>query len=194
MPSASGAAPARPRRNEAPRRSIRTALASARTASVSFSAADTPGPDEVEASGGARSEALPLLHPCTGSSDGLTAPIHARQRRRSRRPDAPSRYRFGVAGERLGDHPRDACCGRAPSASTDIDSRSLPAAFARAQTSSSVTTADRPRRASDRSGRRRSLACTKGEAHRDCGSSSPGAPELHGYEQSAPRYCFPRMQ
>ncbi len=32
--------------------------------------------DEVEASGGARSEALPLLHRCTGSSDGLTAPIH----------------------------------------------------------------------------------------------------------------------
>jgi hypothetical protein len=33
-------------------------------------------PDEVEASGGARSEALPLLHRCTGSSDGLTARIH----------------------------------------------------------------------------------------------------------------------
>jgi len=33
--------------------------------------------DEIEASGGARSEALPLLHRCTGSSDGLTAPIHA---------------------------------------------------------------------------------------------------------------------
>ena len=37
-------------------------------------------------------------------ADGLTC----------RAPD-----RFGVASERLGDHPRDACCGRTPSVSTD---------------------------------------------------------------------------
>ena len=47
-----------------------------------------------------------------GSSATFAIEFHARQRRRSRRPDAASRYRFGVAGERLGDHPRDACCGR----------------------------------------------------------------------------------
>jgi hypothetical protein len=35
--------------------------------------------DKEQAPGGARSEALPLLHRCTGSSDGLTAPIHARR-------------------------------------------------------------------------------------------------------------------
>jgi hypothetical protein len=45
------------------------------------------GMDEVEASGGARSEALQLLHRCTGSSDGLTAPIHATRHSGMGRPD-----------------------------------------------------------------------------------------------------------
>ena len=56
------------------------------------SSPETPGEDEVEASGGARSEALPLLHRCTGSSDGPTAPIQAVRGRRSRPmpPTAPT--------------------------------------------------------------------------------------------------------
>ena len=56
------------------------------------SSPETPGEDEVEASGGARSEALPLLHRCTGSSDGPTAPIQAVRGRRSRPmpPTAPA--------------------------------------------------------------------------------------------------------
>jgi hypothetical protein len=37
---------------------------------------ETPGMDEVQASAGARSEALPLLHPCKGSGNGLTAHLH----------------------------------------------------------------------------------------------------------------------
>jgi hypothetical protein len=46
------------------------------------------------------------------SSRAAAIAFHARQRRHSRRPDPPRRYRFRVANERLGDHPRDACCGR----------------------------------------------------------------------------------
>jgi hypothetical protein len=37
--------------------------------------------DEDQAPRGARSETLPLLHPCEGSSNGLTAPIHAKEPR-----------------------------------------------------------------------------------------------------------------
>src|SRR5215212_6135794 len=57
----------------------------ARRAGVPDDIRRTPARAEVEASGGARSEAVPLLHRCTGSSDGL---VHASERRRVQASDA----------------------------------------------------------------------------------------------------------
>jgi hypothetical protein len=39
--------------------------------------AETPALDEQRAPAGARSEPVPLLHPCRASSNALTARIHA---------------------------------------------------------------------------------------------------------------------
>jgi hypothetical protein len=67
---------------------------SAPRAGVSDDLRQTAAWDEVEASGGARSEALPLLHRCKGSSDGLTAPIHATRARRRSSPAPAARSSF----------------------------------------------------------------------------------------------------
>jgi hypothetical protein len=47
-----------------------------RQAALRHETSDAVTADEVEASGGARSKALPLLHRWTRSSDGVSAPIH----------------------------------------------------------------------------------------------------------------------
>jgi hypothetical protein len=61
-------------------------------------ARETVARDEVQASVGAPSETLPLLHPCKGSSDRLTTPIHASEQPRSRPTCRRTRYRYRLQG------------------------------------------------------------------------------------------------
>src|SRR5215213_5179407 len=60
-----------------PPRARPTALRLARRAGVSYDLRAAPAWDDLRASAGARSQPVRLLHPWKGSSDSLTARIHA---------------------------------------------------------------------------------------------------------------------
>jgi hypothetical protein len=78
----------------------------------------TPARAEVEASGGARSEAVPLLHRCTGSSDGL---VHASERRRVQASDArPDEVQAPGPTAARRSHPPDTAGVTSASAETTV--------------------------------------------------------------------------